>query len=183
MSKLLEFVDAFREATPEDLAAVRERIASAEQQLAGLRTIEAALAARFAAVATEPPQPTEAPRETPSAAIDLPAAAVAPTGGGNGTKLNGRSNGKPSAPPAPAAATPTPSTAESALQFKRNKVAAYLLDSGPKDKKLVSDRCGIGVQGPHGLSRVLDCDWFHTNPDGVVSLSDKGAKAGRLAVV
>lgn len=145
----LDFVDAFINATADDLAAIREKIANHEKQLDGLRAVEQAL--------------------------DL--------------RLNGKQQARRPAAPAegvwkgccpPIIAGTAGAVARgiaAVVEEKRRRVALYLMANGPKLKEAVGKACTIAVQGPGCLSRVLECDWFHVNPDGMVSITDKGERA------
>jgi hypothetical protein len=55
------------------------------------------------------------------------------------------------------------------------------LEHGPKPKAVIAEKCGIGQRGIGSISSVLaGCDWFHVNPDGVVSLTEKGKRDNPL---
>lgn len=93
--------------------------------------------------------------------------------------LNIRINGKPAwkgkgkGGKSASSAAPPQGVTDSALLAKRQKVAAYLKANGPKSTQKISEVTGISQRGPGCLSVVLACDQFHTNPDGMVSLTGK----------
>lgn len=80
-------------------------------------------------------------------------------------------------PTATAAAKPSSSGAVQAMTEKRRKVVAYLRTTGMgKAVQAISEGTGIARQGPNALSAVLAHEWFHTNPDGIVTLTDRAMK-------
>lgn len=92
---------------------------------------------------------------------------------------------KESPPPVVRAKTPPAASKASnpkdQVLTKREKVVAYLMANGPKPKAVVAEKCGIGTRGMGAIGSVLDgCEWFHTNPDGIVSLTEKGERDNPL---
>lgn len=67
------------------------------------------------------------------------------------------------------------------LANRRTKCVCAIAKVGRMTMQKLSDETGIARQGPSCLSQVVNCDLFHTSPDGVVSLTDAGVKAARLA--
>lgn len=63
------------------------------------------------------------------------------------------------------------------IPARRKKVLAYLRANGVKSLQALSEQTGIARQGPGNLASVLACEWFHTSPDGLVTLTDKGDRA------
>jgi hypothetical protein len=80
----------------------------------------------------------------------------------------------------PAAPTRQPKGPRGSLSDKVNRkrqdVVSFLRSRGPKSKQRLSEECGIAIQGPGCLSQVLDCDLFHVNPDGMVTLTPAGER-------
>lgn len=149
-----DLVRAFEAAGPADLEAVRASIAGHRQAIETLTALEKVLAVRLNGTVSAAGGTTAAEKKSPPPP-------VAPV-------RNGRAASKTSDP-------------KDADLTKREKIVAYLLEHGPKPKAVVADKCGIGTRGVGSIGTVLaGCDWFHTNPDGIVSLTEKGERDNPL---
>lgn len=60
---------------------------------------------------------------------------------------------------------------------RRKKVLMYLRANGAKSLDKISEATGISRLGPNCLTVVVRCDWFHTSPENIVSVTDKGDRA------
>ncbi len=56
---------------------------------------------------------------------------------------------------------------------KRRKIALYILANGPKSQTKLSESLGISRQGRGCLSSLIGHDWFHIDPQGIVSVTAK----------
>jgi hypothetical protein len=65
---------------------------------------------------------------------------------------------------------------------RRVKLARWLMEHGPREKGVVQATLGISSKGQGCWSHVVNCDWFHVNADGVVSVTSKGEAEQRRAV-
>lgn len=53
----------------------------------------------------------------------------------------------------------------------------FLRANGAKPMAEIANRLGINRKGPGNLHNVLSYEWFHINPEEIVSLTDKGDRA------
>ena len=92
-------------------------------------------------------------------------------------KLNGKKErAKPTKKSTPSSADsngePSPN-----LIDKRRKVAAFITANGQKSRTKIAESVGISTQGMNNINTVLDCDWFHVSPEGMVTLTVVGERA------
>jgi len=91
--------------------------------------------------------------------------------------LDVRLNGKPERAKPQRRVKLSPSFAaagNSGLQERQKKVLMHLRARGGLTKAQLSKETGIALQGPNCLAVVLDLDWFHVSPEGMVTLTSKG---------
>lgn len=74
----------------------------------------------------------------------------------------------------------TGSSNQDTIKERQGKVAKYLLANGAKSKTKVGEANGIAAGGRCNLGMVLDCEFFHVTPDGMVCLTDKGERFARI---
>lgn len=146
----VDLVQALVAATSDDLQKIRNRKGELEKELASLSVVEKAL---VVLLGLEPPKK------------DRMANARA------AKEANKQQ-------PAPNVVEPGPTSFEEneKLRQRRMTVVKYLQSNRPCTKDKLSEVTGYAQTARLNLGQVLDCDWFHVNPDGVVSLTEKGSR-------